>query len=334
MNGSHNHSVDASDSYVVPDSRMVEDPAIPHSSLQFEELLVNAYETVGGTHVPMRIDAQDVNAIVERALPQHVRLRDLIADTARMLSVRNLFFGVGDCVFLAVMCGGMVWGLLAMTFLSQTGSEFASVTTGITAGAPDGGLAVDAIVSGTASDWRVQALFVPTFVFSPLIYEFVHLLISFKERSLRTAQVLRACRWSFRRIAAMRMLVFGGISMVMSTVFSVTVAWMSSLRFDLLTLLGLSFAALFLFALGQLLVDMHLRWPISVILMPALWVVLSIGMVWHHTLVEPWLASLPPALTVGLAFFSAIAFFAALRRYCAMRPTEFRTFAYGTERSR
>ncbi|QOL33628.1 hypothetical protein [Bifidobacterium lemurum] len=313
---------------------MAEDPVIPDSSLRFEELLVSAYETVGETYAPARPDAESVNAIVDRALPQRVRLRDLIADTVRMLSVRNLFFGVGDCVFLAVMCGGMVWGLLAMTFLVQAGSEQAAATAGIMTGSPDVGLVVDATVSGTTSDWRVRALFVPTFVLSPLIYEFVHLLISFKERSLRTAQVLRACRWSFRRIAAMRMLVFGGISMVGSTVFSVTVAWMSSLRFDLLTLLGLSFAALFLFAFGQLLVDMHVRWPASNALMPALWAVLSIGMIWHHASVEPWLAGLPPVLTIGLAFCAAIAYFAALRRYCAIRPTEFRTLAYGTERSR
>ena len=334
MSENHNHSADANNSYNVPDDRTAEDSMPPHSSLQFEQLLMSAYETIDETHIPMRPDAESVNVIVERALPRRVRLRELIADTARVISIRNLFFGVWDCVFLAVMCGGMMWGLLAMTFLAQTGSASATALAGVTAGIPDGGLTVDAVASGAASDWRVQALFVPTFVLSPLIYEFVYLLIAFKERSLHTAQILRACRWSFRRIAAIRMLVFGGISMAMSTVFSVTVTWMSSLRFDLLTLLGLSFSALFLFALGQLLMDMHLKWPASTLLMPAFWGVLSISMVWCRTSVEPWLASLPPVLTVGLAFCVAIVFLIALRRYCVMRPTEFRTLTYVTEGSR
>ncbi|KAB8295601.1 hypothetical protein [Bifidobacterium avesanii] len=228
-----------------------------------------------------------VAMIVTRGMPARMRLVDSVAELVRSAGLRSLFFGVWDCVFLGCLAAACVWGLLA-------------------AGA-DGFMQRDSAAQGR--------LMILMFLASPFLYEFVHLLIMLRERERRTLDLWRVCRWSFHRLAAVRMLAFGAASVTADTMGCVVVSALSGRRLPVLTMLGVSFASLFLFALGQLAVDARCAWPASAAVMPVAWLAAG-GAAWAFSdRVAGMMERLPAAVSLGIAAALAVAFLYALRRY-------------------
>lgn len=226
--------------------------------------------------------------IVARGMPARTRLVDAMIALVRSVGLRDLFFGVWDCVFLGIMAAACLWGLL----VAGAGGFLAAAD-----GAGEGRLAV------------------LLFLISPFLYEIVHLLVMIKERERRTLDLWRVCRWSFRRLAAVRMLAFGAASVLANTAGAAAVDAASGRRLPLITMLGVSFASLFLFALGQLAVDVRCAWPASAAVMPAAWAALS-GIGWAcDRRVTALLERLPAAVSLGVAVGLAVLFVAALQRH-------------------
>ena len=230
-----------------------------------------------------------IGMIVARGMPQRAGLVASVTDVVRALGVRNLFFGVWDCVFVGLIGAACVWGLM---FVGAGGSSL-------------------------WSDVGLGRFCVLMFLVSPFLYECVHLLIMFKERDCHTLDVLRACKWSFRRIAAVRMLAFGAVSVVLDTACGIGIALMIGARVSAMTILGVSFSSLFLFALGQLAVDARCSWPVSAAIMPAVWLLVSAAGWWFAADLVVWLERLPSLVCLGIGIAAGILYCASLNRYGA-----------------
>ena len=228
-----------------------------------------------------------IGMIVAQGMPRRVGLPGMVMDVVRALGPRNLFFGVWDCVFVGLIGAVCVWGLL---FAGAGGSSL-------------------------WSDVGLGRFCVLMFLVAPFLYECVHLLIMFKERDCHTLDVLRTCKWSFRRIAAVRMLAFGAVSVVLDTACGIGIALMIGARVSAMTILGVSFSSLFLFALGQLAVDARCSWPVSAAIMPAVWLLVSGAGWWLAADLFVWLERLPSLVCLGIGVAAGALYVVSLQRY-------------------
>ena len=117
-----------------------------------------------------------IAAAVEAALPPRASAPARLSRTLHALGLPMLFFGMADCLFLAV----------AATLACL---------------APVGYVA--------AHEGQLAPLL---FLFSPFLYAALTLLSLWKERMDGTWEWRRSCRLPFRAVAALRMLVFGAAS--------------------------------------------------------------------------------------------------------------------------
>jgi hypothetical protein len=85
-----------------------------------------------------------------------------------------------------------------------------------------------------------------------------------------------ACRYSLKQMTALRMLVFGSISVVLSIFVSTGVWLLISREVSILGMMSISFSALFLFAAIQLLIEWKWKAPVAYFFTPIIWAVMSI----------------------------------------------------------
>lgn len=177
-----------------------------------------------------------IRAILDQGLPQPMGL----ARRVRTLPVGALFFGVGDAVFLAVL----------LTLLCLIPAALAAA--------------------------RQSPLAPVLFLFSPFLYGALQSLTLWKEAQCGTLAWKQTCRVSFRVVAALRMLCFGGASVLASVGACVLLWTLSGRTVSLLWLLGLSCSSLFLYAALSLALE-----GLSRLTTPLLWIGLGIGlMLW------------------------------------------------------
>ncbi|PWG58893.1 hypothetical protein [Bifidobacterium catulorum] len=281
--------------------------------------------------IPYPTDAErerSIRHIVAVGVPRRAGLLTSLVDVLRALGLRGLFFGVGDCVFLGLMMGAVAWMPLFAALLGAAraerlqGAMAADAAVASSAGGEAGRAVVERmpLMQGHAL-WIAQhssVLLVAVFLVSPLLHMAISLLMMLRERDARMLDLLRVCRWSFRQIAAVRMLALGAMSTVMCVAFGVAVG-LVGLRLDVLTVLGVSFSSLFVFALVQLAVERHCAWPASALVTPAVWLALGAVLWLCRASVAPWLAALPPAVCLAVGLAAAAAYVASLNAYCRGR---------------
>ena len=126
-----------------------------------------------------RAVAMILDTAMPAILPKSAIWRELCR-TAGMVGLRTLFFGVGDCFFLAalVMCVCLFPAAAVMAGMARAASCL--------------------------------------FLISPAFYALSHLLTMWKEYQTRTLEWKWTWRISFRTILALRMLVLGAVSVVES----------------------------------------------------------------------------------------------------------------------
>jgi len=147
-----------------------------------------------------------VQAILDAALPELEARR-----WGSGVPLSALFFGVGDCLFLACLTAGL--GLFPLM--------------------------------GAARELPLAALL---FLCSPCLYALLQGLTSWKERMSGTLEWRQTCRVSLRSLTALRMLAFGGASTVVCVPVNALLWQMSGQRLGLGWMLGVSFSSLFLYA--------------------------------------------------------------------------------------
>lgn len=157
--------------------------------------------------------SQAVAAILEQGLPELERTRFRWRRLLGAAPLKVLFFGVEDCLFLAFLAAGLC--------------------------------TVPLCVAATQRQRILPALL---FLLSPVLYTSLHLLTVWKERMTGTWEWKQVCRLSLRTLTALRMLAFGGVSVMLCVPVNGVLWLLSGRLLSLSWLLGLSVSSLFLYA--------------------------------------------------------------------------------------
>lgn len=129
----------------------------------------------------------------------------------RNVPLSVVFFGVEDCLFLTVLA----------TLLC--------------------------LIPGAAAA-RSVPLAPLLFLFSPALYAALYLLTAWKDAASGIGEWRRTCRLSSWTLLALRMLVFGGLAVIMCVSANILLWLASGRNWSLARMLGLSFSSLFLYA--------------------------------------------------------------------------------------
>lgn len=235
--------------------------------------------------IPMPTTAQRdraVAAILAQGLPPREPLGKRILRTARTLPPSVLFFGVGDCLFLAV--------LLALVCL-------------------------------TPAAWAVaqrEALPSLLFLFSPALYALLQGLTQWKEGMSHTMEWKQACRISLPTLTAWRMLVFGGVAVVLCVPGNLLLWQLRGGQDSLLWMLAVSCSSLFLYAALSLFCQGR-GGKRGVLLPPLVWVAVGLfPLGWPPA--EDWLLRVPAAVFLLLAAAGLGGFLWQIRHTLLLAP--------------
>ena len=258
---------------------------------------------------PMRRE-EAIAAAVTRGLPRRVTLWSTLTQARGSMRPRDLFFGAWDCVAAALVMTAVVW---IWPFLQL----------------------VDGSRRLVHDPGMVYAM---AFLASPFLYEATHLLVRWRERERGTDDLLRAMRWSFVRLCALRMLVVGAAASMLIVAYGLCAnaalsagpmgpsvampdgSMAGTAGRSLASLLGVAFSALFLFGIAQLAADVHLRWPWSMIVVPATWAALCAAMIAWSDRFAMMLTRIPPFVALVAAVMTGTAYLAALSRFVRRSP--------------
>ena len=236
--------------------------------------------------IPMPTEAEKQRAIariLDAGLSHRTAFGRELWEVLQRVGPRALLFGVGDCLALSLL----IWALCLLPAL------FVASSTGSLAPA--------------------------LFLFSPLLYAVLSLLTAWKD--LQTG--LWEWTWTFqisaRMVVALRMLGFGGVSVLVCVPANMLLWALTGREMPLAWMLALSLASLFLYGALSLLCQ-RLRGPASLLGAPAGWVLLGlIPLIWPRA--AAWLTAIPAAVFCLLAAVGITLYLLELRRFCR-RPME------------
>ena len=232
-----------------------------------------------------------VARILREWTPEKQGLWPTLARTARAVGVRTLFFGSWDCLFLSVL------------FLLLC------------------------LLPAAAAAARQGTLGPALFLLSPALYACLHLLTGWKEAQSGTLEWRQTCRLSLRALSALRMLVFGGVSVLVWVPANFFLWQLAGGRVLLPWMLALSLSALCLYGLLAL-YCLRLRGALGLLSAPVLWGTAGlVPLVWDRA--ARWLEQLPALLFWCLAAAALALYFAELRRFCLRRAEGGTLYALG-----
>lgn len=223
---------------------------------------------------------KSIQQILDIGVPQPKRLSIALPALWHNIGLRGLCFGVADCVFLALLASSLLWGFL---FVSLTNN--------------------------------LHYLSVLLFLCSPFLYALLHLLTIWKEILNGTYEQLMTCRCSLRQLTTLRMLVFGAISVILTTLFNGALWTFLSTDISVLRMIGISFSSLFLFALSQLLIEWKQSAPFSTFIVSAIWMALCLLLLLLGEKSEAFLTGIPTILFYIIALFCLFCYLKTLKHY-------------------
>lgn len=201
---------------------------------------------------------QAITFILNTGLPEAWNPERSVRQALRELPPSVWFFGVGDCVFLAVIVS--ILCLVPVVAVAEEGP-------------------------------LVPLLF----LISPLLYALLQVLTMWKDAMSGTLEWKQTCRISFRLLTAVRMLLFGGASVGVCVPANVLLWSASGHRLELPWMLCLSFSGLFVYAALSLTFQrVGRRWWFAA---PLLWISAGILMLCWSRAAE-WLMDVPAFLFV------------------------------------
>lgn len=224
---------------------------------------------------------QSIRAILDVGLPQPAGMWGELRAMAGRLPLSVLFFGVGDCLFLAAALS--VLCLLPTVLVAAQQGPLAPLL----------------------------------FLFSPVLYGVLQGLTLWKEGMSGTLEWKQTCRLSFQVMTALRMLCFGGASVLVCVPVNVLLWMLSGRELSLLWMLSLSFSSLFLYAVLALMTQSLGRLG-SLLTAPLTW--LAVGVVllaWDKG--TALLLQVPAWIFFLLAAGGLTAFLAGVARHISMR---------------
>lgn len=219
-----------------------------------------------------------ISAILEQGLAPR---QGLAATLRTALDVRVLFFGVADCIFLSILAAVLMLILLPAAALQMLHP------------AP------------------------MLFLVSPALYALLLGLTAWKEAQSGLLDWKRSCRLSVRTVTALRMVVFGGSSIL---VWVPANLWMWKAMggdLPLSWMLGISLSSLFLYGLLSL-ICLEGKGRGRLIAPPVIWAALG-GLLLMWDRASAWLTALPGVVFLALAGGALALYLLELRRFCLGR---------------
>ena len=240
----------------------------------------------GWNEIPMPTAAEKnaaLTRILDAGLPVQSGLRYTLRETLQALGWRILFFGEADCLFLSAL------------------------------------FVLFCLLPAAAAAARQGPLGPVLFLLSPALYAALHLLTAWKEAQSGTLEWRQTCRISLRTMTALRMLIFGGASVLVCVPANGLLWYLASGKVPLSWMVALSVSSLCLYGALSL-YCLRLRGMAGLLTAPAVWTVLGIiPLLWERA--ARWLNEVPTVLFCLLAAASLALYFAELRRFCR-RPAE------------
>lgn len=237
---------------------------------------------------------RSIAAILSGGMPRPQRLTRASAELLLQLNFREIFFGVEDCLFISTLLAILCYLFPVTGAMAQSSSLYSFL-----------------------------------FFISPLFYGSLHLLTVWKETMSGLYEWKMTCRCSLRQLTVLRMLIFGGVS-VLATVAANVGLWLwIGRQLPLLRMMGLSFSSLVLFALMQLawetailpkLVQLstgiaRVYVPLACLSIPLLWCGLGSVLILNAEKVQPLLQRVPTAAFFLVTAAAASLYLSQLRRY-------------------
>ena len=199
------------------------------------------------------------------------------------VGVRGLLFGTGDCLALSLL----IWVLCLLPALALTRST--------------------------------SSLAPALFLFSPLLYAALFLLTGWKNLQAGIWEWTWTFQISARMVAALRMLCFGGLSVLVCVPANWVLWLLTGRELPLGWMLSLSLASLFLYGALSLFCQ-RLRGMAGLFGAPACWVLLGlVPLFWPRA--AAWLTAIPTVVFCLLAAAGITMYLLELRRFCR-RPME------------
>ena len=224
-----------------------------------------------------------ITGILDAALPRRVSFARELWTVLEQVGPRGLLFGAGDCLALSLL----IWALCLLPAL--------------------------ALASSTGS--LAPALF----LFSPLLYAALSLLTGWKALQTGLWEWTWTFRVSARMVAALRMLGFGGVSVLLCVPANGALWLLTGQERSFGWMLALSLASQFLYGALSL-VCQRLRGPARWLAAPVGWVLLGlVPLIWPRA--AEWLTAVPTLVFCLLAAAGIAMYLLELRRFCR-RPME------------
>ena len=244
--------------------------------------------------IPMPTEAEKdaaVAQILNAGLPARPGLWYTLTETLQTVGLRTLFFGTADCLFLSVL-----FLLLCLLPAAAAAARQGSVGPAL-------------------------------FLLSPALYAALHLLTAWKEAQSGTLEWRQTCRVSLRAMTALRMLVFGSVSVLVSVPANLLLWYLAGGRVSLSWMVALSVSSLCLYG-ALALYCLRLRGAAGLLTAPAVWTVLGIvPLLWERAAL--WLNSVPAVLFCLLIAAALALYFMELRRFCQRRTEGGTIYAFG-----
>lgn len=225
--------------------------------------------------------AASISYIVDNGV-RHESGLSLIKGAADTLGMRALFFGVEDCLFIAV-----ILTVLLGAFSAAAAMDHAPVTPLL-------------------------------FLLSPALYAVLHILTLWKDAMSGTLEWKHTCRMSIRAVTALRMLCFGGAAVCVCVAQCLALWYVTRELYSLVWMMSVSFSSLFLYASLSLSLQ-AVRRRIAVAA-PVIWITVGIALLYWNG-ANMFLPRVPAAVFFLIAATSVAGMLFQLKRYIS-RPIE------------
>ncbi|NLO86129.1 MAG: hypothetical protein GX096_12005 [Clostridiales bacterium] len=233
--------------------------------------------------IPMPTEMEknkSIQRILENGMPRQRSLGNALVNLWHSVGIHGLFFGLGDCVFLSILACGVIWFGLLASFGSNPNS-----------------------------------LFLLIFFASPFLYAAMHMLSAWKEIMNGTYEQMMTCQCNLRQVTILRMLIFGGISVVVAALTGMAISALIAKEISVFRILGISFSSLFLYAALSLLVEWKCHAPWSIGMPAVVWTVIFIALLFLGERAEQLLLSVPTAVFWNVVAGALAAYFLMLKRF-------------------
>lgn len=230
--------------------------------------------------IPMPTAAEKDDAvarILDAGLPPRPGFWRALAETIRAVGLQALFFGAADCLFLSAL-------VLVLCLLPAAAAA------------------------------RQGPLGPALFLLSPALYAALHLLTAWKEAQSGTLEWRQTCRISLRTMTALRMLVFGSVSVLVCVPANLLLWYLAEGSVSLSWMVALSVSSLCLYGVVSL-YCLRLRGMAGLLAAPAVWTALGIvPLLWERA--ARWLNGVPTVLFCLLTAAALVLYVSELRRFC------------------